>query len=101
MQSVSNKVCNFCHKFSEDFNQDKLDLHYWKECAMLSGCQYCGQIVEIANLVDHRLNHECELEFRQCPRCQMAIPEAEFDDHIRTKLCHQSRPGATVCPLCS
>ena len=47
MQSVSSKVCNFCHKFSEDFDQDKLDLHYWKECAMLGTCEYCGQVVEI------------------------------------------------------
>ncbi len=98
---MSNKVCSFCHKFSEDFDQDKLDLHYWKECAMLTVCQYCSQVVEIAGLVDHRINGECELDFQKCPRCSMAVPEAEFDDHLRSKLCRQARTGATVCPLCT
>ncbi len=35
----STKVCEFCGKFNKDFtDSNKLDIHLWKECPMLTTC---------------------------------------------------------------
>lgn len=52
-------VCMFCGKTDKTWNEDGLDLHYWKECPLLSPCPACAQIVEIAGLPEHLLD-ECE-----------------------------------------
>ncbi len=49
----------FCGKGDKTWNEDGLDLHYWKECPLLAPCPGCAQIVEIAGLPDHLLD-ECE-----------------------------------------
>lgn len=28
-------TCNFCGKYDPGFNEESLDIHYWKECPML------------------------------------------------------------------
>lgn len=60
-------VCMFCGKSDPSWNEDGLDLHYWKECPLLSPCHACAQIVEIAGLPEHLLD-ECEHknEFEAC-----------------------------------
>lgn len=60
-------VCMFCGKKDKSWNEDGLDLHYWKECPLLSPCHACAQIVEIASLPEHLLD-ECEHknEFEPC-----------------------------------
>jgi centrosomal protein CEP104 len=60
-------VCMFCGKKDKSWNEDGLDLHYWKECPLLSPCHACAQIVEIAGLPEHLLD-ECEHkdEFEAC-----------------------------------
>jgi centrosomal protein CEP104 len=60
-------ICMFCGKQDPTWNEDGLDLHYWKECPLLSPCHACAQIVEIAGLPEHLLD-ECEHknEFEAC-----------------------------------
>lgn len=52
-------ICMFCGKKDKSWNEDGLDLHYWKECPLLAPCPACAQIVEIAGLPEHLLD-ECE-----------------------------------------
>jgi hypothetical protein len=60
-------ICMFCGKSDATWNEDGLDLHYWKECPLLSPCSACAQIVEIAGLPEHLLD-ECEQrnEYEPC-----------------------------------
>lgn len=51
--------CMFCGKSESGWTEDMLDLHYWKECPLLTPCPACAQIVEIAGLPEHLLE-ECE-----------------------------------------
>lgn len=51
--------CMFCGKSEGGWTEDMLDLHYWKECPLLTPCPACAQIVEIAGLPEHLLE-ECE-----------------------------------------
>lgn len=52
-------VCMFCGKRDKSWDEDGLDLHFWNECPLLSPCNACAQIVEIAGLPEHLLD-ECE-----------------------------------------
>ena len=37
------KVCEFCGKFNKEFiDNNKLDIHLWKECPMLTTCEHCA-----------------------------------------------------------
>ena len=51
-----------------------MDLHFWKDCPMLTECNYCSQVIEIETLNQHLLK-ECEKagEFKECPRCRESI----------------------------
>lgn len=34
--------CQFCNKVDKNFtNNEALDLHFWKDCLMLTECKYC------------------------------------------------------------
>lgn len=52
------QVCNFCGRYDENFNSESIDIHYWKECPMLTTCWECEQVIEISTLNDH-LMEEC------------------------------------------
>lgn len=69
------------------WQQEELDMHFWRDCAMLTPCFGCGQVLEISNLNDHLLN-ECENagEFQQCPRCKEPVPNDEFNFHTEEGL---------------
>jgi centrosomal protein CEP104 len=34
-------------------------MHFWKDCAMLTECRHCSQVIEIATYNDHLLR-ECD-----------------------------------------
>ena len=53
------QTCMFCSEHNKTWNEDALDLHYWKSCPLLSPCPACAQVVEIAGLPEHLLE-ECE-----------------------------------------
>ena len=48
-----------------------MDMHYWRECPMLTTCWECEQVVEIKQIEDHLL-HECRNKDRYsfCDKCK-------------------------------
>lgn len=81
-------MCQFCGKFDPQFDNQAIDMHYWKDCPMLSMCPGCGQITEIAVINEH-LIEDCENahEFSQCPRCKEPISNDEYEQHVDEQLC--------------
>lgn len=58
-QEDSATTCQFCGLQDPAFTNEAMDLHYWRECPMLTLCQHCQQVVEISSLRSH-LCEECE-----------------------------------------
>mgnify|MGYP003384993732 CR=1 FL=1 len=56
---TSYTTCMFCNVHDPTWNEDGLDLHYWRDCTLLTQCPACGQVTEIAGLPQH-LTQECE-----------------------------------------
>jgi len=54
------RFCQFCGLEDPALSEEKLDLHYWQECPMLTSCKLCEQVIEIATLNEHLLS-ECEV----------------------------------------
>jgi centrosomal protein CEP104 len=54
-------TCMFCGKSDRRWNEDALDLHYWKDCPLLFPCPACAQVVEIAGIPEH-LVEECDMK---------------------------------------
>ncbi|NXS58955.1 CE104 protein, partial [Brachypteracias leptosomus] len=96
-------LCIFCGERDESFTEERLDCHYWKHCPMLTICEHCKQVVEIASLTEHLLS-SCEQKdsFGKCPRCGEAIPKEELPKHTKSKTCKPAKPEnvANHCPLC-
>ncbi|XP_036598544.1 centrosomal protein of 104 kDa [Trichosurus vulpecula] len=96
-------LCIFCGERDDSFTEEGLDLHYWKHCPMLTRCEHCKQVVEIASLTEHLLT-ECDRrdEFGKCHRCCEAILKEELPKHIKVKACNPARSEklANRCPLC-
>ena len=94
-------TCMFCGKTDKSWNEDGLDLHYWKECPLLSPCPACAQIVEIAGLPEHLLD-ECEQKdsFRPCDTTGLAIRKDEFDAWSKGPSCVPPPDNCMYCPLC-
>lgn len=96
-------LCIFCGERSDSFTDEGLDLHYWRHCLMLTRCDHCRQVVEIASLTEHLLT-ECDRKdgFGQCFRCSEAVLKDELPSHVRAKDCSPAKPEklANRCPLC-
>ena len=60
-------------------------------CALTCTCVF--QVVEIAGYTDHLLS-ECEQksEFKSCPRCSEAVPNAEYHQHVPEETCKRAHP---------
>ncbi|XP_010120216.1 PREDICTED: centrosomal protein of 104 kDa [Chlamydotis macqueenii] len=106
LSSVGNymdNLCIFCGERNESFTEEGLDLHYWKQCPMLTRCEHCKQVVEIAGLTEHLLT-DCDKKdsFGKCQRCSEALPKDELPKHIMSKACNPAEPEdvANHCPLC-
>ncbi|XP_066190329.1 centrosomal protein of 104 kDa isoform X2 [Sylvia atricapilla] len=106
LSSVANyldNLCIFCGERNESFTEEGLDLHYWKHCPMLTRCEHCKQMLEIASLTEHLLT-DCDKRdsFGKCPRCREAVPRDELPRHIKSRICHPAKPEnvANHCPLC-
>jgi centrosomal protein CEP104 len=94
-------TCMFCGKSDSAWDEDGLDLHYWKECPLLSPCPACAQIVEIAGLPEHLLD-ECEQKDSYCP-CDttgLAIRKDEMDTWTKGPSCVPPPENCMYCPLC-
>lgn len=59
-------TCMFCGAGDKKWNENDLDVHYWKDCPLLISCPSCAQIVEIAGLPEHLLD-ECESKSSYAP----------------------------------
>ena len=81
-QASSDQTCTFCHRYDEAFNEESLDIHFWKECPMLAQCWECGQIIEIANLDEHLLE-ECDArsDYKLCSKCKGVWRVEDFPSH--------------------
>ncbi|NWW75459.1 CE104 protein, partial [Climacteris rufus] len=106
LSSVANyldNLCIFCGERDESFTEEGLDLHYWKHCPMLTRCEHCKQVLEIAGLTEHLLN-DCDKRdsLGKCQRCREAVPKDELPKHIRSRICNPAKPEnvANHCPLC-
>ena len=94
--------CEFCGREDPNFTLPALDIHYWRECPMLSACQFCEQVIEISRLHWHWLE-ECEkdevaiaharrLHPDRCPLCQgrvcRGVPEEQdWQEHLLVMGC--------------
>merc|ERR1719454_1544241 len=52
-------TCQFCGRQDSSFTPEALDVHYWRDCPMLTQCEFCQQVIEISTLRIH-LCEECE-----------------------------------------
>ena len=91
------KTCMFCNEHNDKFNAETLDVHFWRSCPMLSRCNHCSQVVEIAGTTTHLLT-ECTAQdnFEQCKSCQLA--KSSTAPHACTTV---PESGETLCPLCT
>ncbi|NXN98626.1 CE104 protein, partial [Rhinopomastus cyanomelas] len=96
-------ACIFCGEWKESFTEKSLDHHYWKYCPMLTRCEHCRQVVEIASLTEHWL-FDCDKKdnFRQCSQCGEVLLKDELPKHIKSKTCNAAKTEdvAQYCPLC-
>ncbi|KAJ1507763.1 hypothetical protein HMI55_000648 [Coelomomyces lativittatus] len=70
--------CIFCEEQHSDFNNpENLDIHYLKECPLLSECPQCDTIIELTQYREHH--------FHECSR------SSKFVSHLETD---------GICPLC-
>jgi centrosomal protein CEP104 len=83
----NDNMCQFCGKYEMGWSQEELDMHFWRDCAMLTPCFGCGQVLAISDLNDHLMS-ECEngSEFQQCPRCKEPVPNDEYNFHTEEGL---------------
>jgi len=91
-------VCQFCGLRDESFTSEGLDLHYWKDCSMLTQCAQCQQVIEIMTLTEHQCE-ECERRdhFRFDTRSNLAVyvgPDNPEPPALPETF------AATRCPLC-
>ncbi|NWY17703.1 CE104 protein, partial [Aphelocoma coerulescens] len=106
LSSVANyldNLCIFCGERNKSFTEEGLDLHYWKHCPMLTRCEHCKQMLEIASLTEHLLT-DCDKRdsFGKCPHCREAVPRDELPRHTKSRICNPAKPEnvANRCPLC-
>jgi len=52
-------TCQFCGIEDPTFTGETMDVHYWRECPLLTQCEHCQQVVEVSGLRSH-LCEECE-----------------------------------------
>lgn len=96
------RLCIFCGERDEGFDEEGLDLHYWRNCPMLKRCEHCKQVVEISTYNEHLLS-ECDKksEFGKCSRCNEAIPANQLQKHVASKKCEVNKADKQAkCPMC-
>jgi len=93
--------CQFCGLEDPTFTDETLDLHYWKDCTMLTSCKQCEQVIEIATLNEHILT-ECEVTgtHKECPRCKEPVSTKQFAKHTAKYTCNKARSPNQVQDFC-
>ncbi|XP_065353276.1 centrosomal protein of 104 kDa isoform X4 [Cloeon dipterum] len=97
------RMCIFCKKRDASFTEQGLNVHYWKSCPMLTRCNHCRQVIEVACLTRHLLE-VCEVRrtYRKCRRCLEAISVDAYEEHITSRRCALAEPESkgSRCPFC-
>eukprot|EP01039_Chlorochromonas_danica_P000180 gene180-190_t len=93
--------CMFCGVQNKSWQENDLDLHYWKDCPLLISCPSCAQIVEIAGLPEHLLD-ECDAKdsYVPCDITGLAIRKNEFNEWRKSPKCVPAPNNFMYCPLC-
>lgn len=93
--------CMFCGVTNLTWQENDLDVHYWKDCPLLISCPSCAQIVEIAGLPEHLLD-ECDSkeEYVPCDVTGLAVKELDFDNWQKSDNCVPAPTNCMYCPLC-
>jgi hypothetical protein len=79
--------CQFCGQEDSTWTEEKLDLHFWQDCPMLTSCKHCEQVIEITTLNDHLLK-ECETaNVQACTRCAEPVPAQSYAEHVKRATC--------------
>ena len=94
-------TCMFCGVQDAAWDEDALDMHYWKECALLAPCPACAQVVEVAGMADHLLD-ECEhkAKYVSCETTGLAVQKATLREWQSSPECKAAPAGCLYCPLC-
>jgi centrosomal protein CEP104 len=94
-------VCMFCGAEDKTWDEDALDLHYWKDCPLLTACPACTQVVEIAGLPEH-LCEECEKkdDYIYCNVTGLSIAKSEYKKWSVDPLRKAPPDGSMYCCLC-
>lgn len=95
------QLCMFCGASDPAWNEDALDMHYWKDCSFLTPCPACAQVVEIAGLADHLLD-ECEHRdmYVQCEVTGLAIRSDDYPEFQKSENYRPAPDDHFYCPLC-
>ena len=105
--TTGQSACNFCGRSNRHFsNVDKFDMHLYRECAMLTNCRSCANVIEIKRLTDH-LNSECEAKSRAyefCEDCNLYYLKSDYLEHQKKGKHVETKEDAEGehlhCPLC-
>jgi len=102
-EEAGDGACQFCGGCGPHATEQQLDLHYFRDCPLLTTCAACSQVVEIATYSEHLLE-ECERkgEYEPCPNCAAAVRSQELDAHVKARACKPNPDPAAHprCPLC-
>lgn len=99
-------TCQFCNRQDPTFTPEALDVHYWRECPMLTQCEFCQQVIEIMTLRVH-LAEECEggaqaraaaasMPPNSCPLCKVSLgasEEQDWKEHMLKQGCPRNTRG--------
>lgn len=93
--------CMFCGASDPEWNEDSLDMHYWKDCTFLTPCPACAQVVEIAGLADHLLD-ECEHRdmYVNCDVTGLAVRSDDYPEFQKSQSYRPAPDEHFYCPLC-
>jgi centrosomal protein CEP104 len=118
--TFANACCmQFCHARNQKWDEDALDLHYWRECAMLMSCPACtqvrllrriklclfmhfdAQIVETSDISQHLVG-ECESStlYAIDDVTGLAVSRSEIVNWKNGPHCRPVPDGHALCPLC-
>ncbi|CAE7780716.1 Cep104 [Symbiodinium necroappetens] len=76
-ESMEEFFCQFCGREDPNFTLAALDIHYWRECPMLTACKLCEQVIEISRMHWH-LMEECEAGEAAVAQARRFSPERYF-----------------------
>ncbi|CAD5221819.1 unnamed protein product [Bursaphelenchus xylophilus] len=95
-------ICPQCYERNDAFAVEaNLKQHWLYHCPVLTKCDFCDQVLHVAELNNHHINL-CQFVNKTmlpCPLCGLAQYGGE-SNHPRCPKTHPE-PGAAWCPLCS